>query len=117
MDVADLFAGSPQSFPAGFFGTLDQATIGHKILYAREAGDILNLIQKDQGQNLSDAGDGLQPREGLHIMGFGTPRDIEFHLPESLIVVIDEGHVDFNGLAHARIREMLRDIVSVRFVG
>ncbi len=37
MDVANLFARSPQSFAIGFFGALHQATVGDKILYTGKA--------------------------------------------------------------------------------
>ena len=54
MHVADLFAGDPEPFAVGFFRALDQTTIRHKILYAREAGDVLNLLEEDQRQNLAN---------------------------------------------------------------
>ena len=79
MDVADLFAGRPQSFPARFFGALHQPTIRDESLYAGKARDGLNLIENDQRQNLPDPGHRLHPGERLHIIGFGTARELEFH--------------------------------------
>jgi hypothetical protein len=78
MDSADLFACSPQSFAVRFFGAFHQPTIGDEILHAGKAGDILNLIQNHQGQNLSDPGHGLEPRKGLHVVRFSTARKVEF---------------------------------------
>ena len=66
---------------------------------------------------MSDARDALQSRERLDILGFGTTGEIEFHFPEELIVVIDEGDIDCDGLAHAGIGEMVGDIFAVGFVG
>jgi len=43
----------------------------------------------------------------LHVVGFGTPRNIEFHLAEPLIVVSDEGDLDLDGLAPAGIGKVL----------
>src|SRR5262249_44081258 len=67
-------------------------------------------------QDLPNAGDGLEPRKGLHVLCFGTARDIEFYFPQELVIVIDEGEIDFNGLADTRIRKMLFDALAVRFV-
>jgi hypothetical protein len=59
MHVADLLARGPESFPAGFLGALDQTAVRDEILHAGEAGDILNLLQHDQRENLAT------PRHGL----------------------------------------------------
>ena len=46
MHVADLFARGAQSFAIRFFGALHQATIRDKILHARKAANVLNLIEE-----------------------------------------------------------------------
>jgi len=89
MHGANLFARGAQFFATGFFGAFHQPTIGDKILHAGKARAVLNLIENDQGKDLADARDGLEPGERLAIIGFGTARKIEFDFTESLIVVID----------------------------
>src|SRR5216684_864715 len=101
MHGADLLARSPEPFAARLLGALHQTTIGDEILYARKAGAVLNLIQNHQRQDLPDARYGLESRKSLHVVGFGSARNIEFDLAEQFIVVIDEGDLHFNGLPHA----------------
>jgi len=50
-------------------------------------------------------------------VGLGRPRDIEFHLTQELVIGIDEGHVDFKGLADAGSGEMFFAARTVGFVG
>ena len=58
-------------------------------MHAGKARAVLNLIENDQGKDLADARDGLEPGERLAIIGFGTARKRAFDFTESLIVVID----------------------------
>ena len=116
VDVADFLARGAQSFAIGFLGALHQTTIGHKIRYAREAGDSLNLIQKDQGQNWSAPWYGLEPRKGLHVVRFGTAREREFHFAEQLIIGVNERHIDFNRFTDTGIGKMVGDLFAIRFV-
>ena len=53
----------------------------------------------------------------MDILGFGTAGEIELHFAQELIVVIDEGNVDFDRLANTGIGEMLGHIFAVGFVG
>lgn len=57
LDVADLLARRAEPFAPRLFGTFDQATGGHEILHAGEAGTVLNFLQNDQGQNPANTGD------------------------------------------------------------
>ena len=52
--VAKLLAREPVPFAGGLFGAFDQATVRDKVLHAREAGDVLDLIQDHQGQDLAE---------------------------------------------------------------
>src|SRR6185369_4163767 len=116
MDVADLFAGSPQAFPARFFGAFHQATVGDEILHAGKPRNVLNLIENDQRQNLSDPWHGLEPRKRLHIVRFGTAREIQFHFAQQVVVVINERNVDLYRLVDTGIGEMLGDAFPIRSV-
>ena len=44
VDIADLFARRAQPFAVRFFGALHQATVRHKILHARKAANVVDLI-------------------------------------------------------------------------
>ena len=50
-------------------------------------------------------------------MNRGTAGDIAFHFAEQLIVVSNEGDLDFNGFPAAGIRQVLLDSLTVGFVG
>src|SRR6266851_4603239 len=116
MHGADLLARSPEPFAARLLGALHQTTRGDEILYARKAGDILNLIQNDQRENLPDPWHRLEASKGLHVVGFGTARNVEFDFPQELVIVIDEGDIDFNGLPYAGIGEVLFHSLAIRLV-
>ena len=79
MHVANLFPGGPKAFAVGFFGALHQATIRHKVLHPGKPRDVLNLLSDDEGQDLSDPWDGLEPRERWPIVRLGTTGEIEFY--------------------------------------
>jgi hypothetical protein len=50
-------------------------------------------------------------------VAFGRARNIEFHLTEEFIVVINEGHSQLNGFAHAGLRKVLFDAFPIGCVG
>jgi len=54
--MADLRAGGAIPLPGGFFGAFDQAAIGHAILDPGEAGDVMDLIQQHETQDLANPG-------------------------------------------------------------
>src|SRR5262249_15963346 len=55
LGVADLLAREAGALARRLLGTLDQPAIGHEILHPGEAGDVLELIQDDQRENLANA--------------------------------------------------------------
>ncbi len=114
--MANLFAGGAQPFAVRLLGALHHTAVGHEILYARKARAILNLVQNDQRENLPDSGHGLQPGECLHVMRFGGTRNRAFHLAEQFVIVIDEGDIHFNGLAHTGVREVFLYSLAMGFV-
>src|SRR6266852_4932779 len=59
--MADLRAGGSRAFARGFLRTFDESAIGHEILDPREAGNVMNLVEQHQTQNLADARDRLPP--------------------------------------------------------
>jgi hypothetical protein len=114
--MANLFAGGAQPFAVRLLGALHPTAVGHEILYARKARDILDLRQNDQRENLANPRHGWEPRKRLHVLRFGTPGNKQCHLAEQLVIVINEGNGDFNGLAHAGLRKMFLDSLAVGFV-
>jgi hypothetical protein len=116
MAVANLFPRGPEPFAVGVFGALHHATLRHKVLHPGKTRDVLNLIEDDECQDLSDSWDGLEPCIRLPIVHLSTPGDVEFHFPQDLVRVIQKGESDFNGLTDAGIGEMFLHAFAVRFV-
>ena len=58
MDVTDLAVFGAGLFPCGLPGAFDQTAVGDEVLDAGEAVDIVDLIEEDEGEDLSDSGDG-----------------------------------------------------------
>jgi hypothetical protein len=82
-------------------------------LHAGKARDVLDLIQKDQSQNLPDARDRVYARKRVDIVRFGPARAREFDLTQQLIVVINERHIDFDRLADTGSGEMLGYVFAI----
>ncbi len=53
VSVADFLAACAVFFPVGFFGTLDQTSIGDKVLNSFEPFDVLNFIEHDKSKDFS----------------------------------------------------------------
>ena len=66
--VADLRAGRAIPLPGGFLGACDQAAIGHEILDPGEAGDVMDLLQQHETQDLANPRDGLEHVQGVGVM-------------------------------------------------
>jgi len=58
VDVTDLAVFRAGFFPSGFSGTFNQAGVRDEVLDAWEAMDIVDLVEQDEGEDLSDTGDG-----------------------------------------------------------
>jgi len=71
MDVADLGVPGCGLLPSRFPFRFDQPAIGDEILNLGETTDIVDLVEKHQGENLPDAGDGIQQVQGMRIMTSG----------------------------------------------
>ena len=90
MRVADLFAGEAIVFPGRLAGTFHQAAIGDKLLHTLEAGDVVNLVQNCQGEDLADSGDRAQQVEGVLILLFGLTGDEELELVEQGVIEVNQ---------------------------
>ena len=71
MRVADLVARGAIEFARGFFLGFHQAAIRREILDARETGDIVNLVKKNQSEDFADARNRIQKvkRVGIVLPG------------------------------------------------
>ena len=49
-------------------------------------------------------------------MRLGRTGNVEFDFPQELVIVIDEGEIDFNGLPYAGIRKVLFHSLAIRLV-
>ena len=58
VDVADFVVFGAGLFPGGFSRAFDQAGVGDEVLDPGEAMDIVDLVEEDEGEDLSDSGDG-----------------------------------------------------------
>ena len=116
LGVANLLAREPVPLAGRLLSALHQAAVREEVLHAGKAGDVLDLIENDQGQDLADVRDGLQAGEALGIVPLGRAGNIEFHLAQQFVVVVDEGNVHFNRLTHTRIGEVLFHALPIALV-
>jgi hypothetical protein len=117
MRLANVVAGGPGACASRFSGTLDETTVGGKILHTREALDIMNLVEQHEAEDLADAGHRLQQIQGLGVMMLGGFHDGQFKVTQQLIVVGDKGEIDFDAFLHSRIGKAFGDPVAVGFLG
>jgi hypothetical protein len=89
---------------------------GDKVLDCREAVDVVDLIENDQGQDLADARHRAQPHQGFAIMLFGGTNDMKFHRGQELSVMPDQLKVEFDASLHAGIAESLGHAFAI-FLG
>jgi hypothetical protein len=74
----------PVRFAGGYLSALDQAGVGSEVLDGREAADVVDLVEDDEGEDLPDAGDGAQAIEGIGVVLPGGAEDGEFQLVEGM---------------------------------
>jgi len=98
VDAADLVAGGPEALSGGGFLAFDEAGIGGEALDGLEATDVVDLIEKGEGEDLSDAGDGVQTKERLRIVDPGLPDDGLFEVTDEFIVGVAEGEIGLDAL-------------------
>ena len=61
-----------------FPGTGDEPAIGDEVAHGGKAGDVMDFLEDDQGEDLTDAVYGLEKIEGMRIVLFGRLDDVEF---------------------------------------
>ncbi len=58
MDVADFIIFGAGLFACRFSGAFDEAAIRDEVLDSGEAMDVVDFVEEDEGEDLSDIGDG-----------------------------------------------------------
>jgi len=93
MGLADLFASCAGLFAIGLLGALDEPGIGGKVLDRREAVDVFDLVEDDEAQDSTDAGDGFEQGVGHRVMFIGHGNDAAFHPGNDGIIGLDDGKI------------------------
>jgi hypothetical protein len=77
----------------------------------------MNLIEDDQAEDSSDAGDGSDAEIRICIMNLGDERYFVFQAGKELIIIVQQLEVKFNAFSYALIRESFGYPFSVGFIG
>ena len=77
----------------------------------------MNLVEQHEAEDLADTRDRLQQIQRVGVMMLGGFDDGQFQVTQQLIVVGDQGEIDFNAFLHGRIGTALSDPVTVGFRG
>ncbi len=104
--ITDLFARGAGAFVGRLLDALDQATVGDEVLDPGKTGDVVNLVEEHQRQDLGDAGDRAEPVEGVDVVRLGGARELEFKVREQGVIVVDEREVHRDALLDARVGEV-----------
>ena len=99
--VAEFGPAEAFDFAGAGDGAFDQAAIGEEIFDGGEAGDVADLVEEGQAEELADARCGLEKGE-IAAGGFlGEFEELFFERGQLGVVMADEGQVVFEGeLAH-----------------
>src|SRR5262245_7587754 len=108
--VADLLATRALLLAGRLVLAADQPGIAEEMTHVGKAADVMDLVKKDEGQDLTDAGNRLQPEIGLRIIDLGGTCQVQLHVAEQLVVLVDQGEIDLHRLVDAGIGEAVGDV-------
>ena len=117
MVITDFTPRGARAFPRRFFGTLDETTGGSKILHPREALDIMHLVEPHEAEDLAKTGHGVHQISGVGSMVCGRLDHREFAVAQPLVVISDQGPVDFDALVSGGISQAFGHAITGRVVG
>ncbi len=117
MRIADLSTGRAVNFAGRFFLRFHQTAVGHEILHAGEARDVMNLIQKHKPKNLADTGNRIEQMKAIGIVLFGMAQDFQFDLVEQVVVEADPFQIEGNVGLDAGIGEAFGNTFTVTPIG
>ena len=80
--MADFLAGGPQAFATGCLAALNQAAVRGALLHAWQAVDWVDVREQPKAEDLANAGNRVQPRQGMGIVVLGGFHEKEFEVLE-----------------------------------
>jgi hypothetical protein len=95
----------PCFFPADAWAQRTQRAEDRNCPAAACAAAVVDLVKQDAGPHLADARHGPQPRVGLGISALRGARPVHLQVGELLVVGIDQGARDRDGLLDAGVGE------------
>jgi hypothetical protein len=98
-------------------GRLDSAAVGHARLPAGEALEVMDCIEPPPAQARTKPRDRAQPVQRVGVVRLGCFEDAEFHVAAPMVIVGNQGQVDFDPLLPGRSGKALSDAVAVRLIG
>ena len=116
MSVADLGTDEAIGFARRFFLRFHQTAIGDEILNPRKPADVVNLIEKDQRQDLADAGDRIQKMKGIRIVKLRMAQDLQFNFIQQAVVEIDAPEIKGDAGSDADVGEALGDAFPIALI-
>ena len=117
MDVSDLGSGGAGALAGRAGLALHEAGIGGEALDGLKAADVVDLIEKGEGQDLAHTGNGGQAKQAVGIMDFGLAANGVLQVPNESVVGLTEGQVGLNALSDDGIGEGTGQRGSVAPVG
>src|SRR5262249_52027100 len=90
MRVADLLAGRALLLAARLVFAADQPRIAEEVAHVGEAADVVDFIKQHQRQDLAGTADRLQSEISLRVIDLGGARQVQLHVAEQFVVVVDE---------------------------
>src|SRR5262245_24596084 len=117
MRMAALGARGAGTFPRRCLGALDETASGGKLLYARETGDRMEVVEPHEAAALAHTGQRWPQRPGMGGMGLGRVDAGAFDVAQQLIGVGQEREIAGDALVPRRIGQALGAPLAVGFVG
>ncbi len=115
--LADRRAGGAIPRPSRCLGACDQAAGGHTILDPWDAGDRMDLVAQHHTHNRAEAGDRVEPVQGLGVRRLGRRHERPCDLAESRVLAVNQGAIDCHTFVHGGSGKPGGDPVAVRFGG
>jgi hypothetical protein len=115
--VADLGPRGPITLARRCSGAFHEAARGDARLHPRKAMDVMEFIEQDKGQDLTDPWDRAQAVEDLDIMCLRGMDERALDSGEKAVVGPEPREVHFEALLASGIGEALSDAVAVGLVG
>jgi hypothetical protein len=113
VDIAHLGSGQLFRLTGRLVGSLYQASVGEKVLDPREAAQVVNLVEQGQREDLSNAWNGAQEEELPVVVLTDLMDQVELHVPDDLVVAVEQSDVRGNGHLDDIVVEVLDDGTSV----